>query len=233
MRLHSKIITIVSLIIIFAAAAIVGIYFYQIRNIAVDDRIFQPEKYYVCLDGSQHGPGVPQEGVVKWCAQNGHGVIFDFSDIVAQPQLYADKTLTLAGQLSWGTPEKGYKYANLTLTDINKRAIIVASWAPPEIIIPESSNKKMSRIQGTYLDHQVLLIGTFKSRVDAPPVFNVEEAYIFGSDDETCSYLDKNQCKSMNQFCDFSVGFIEGGGKHQPDWCFRKISPKPPEVREK
>ena len=29
------------------------------------------EKYFVCPDGSQHGPGMPSEGTQEWCRENG------------------------------------------------------------------------------------------------------------------------------------------------------------------
>ena len=31
------------------------------------------EQYFVCPDGSHHGPGIPSEGVEAWCRSKGYG----------------------------------------------------------------------------------------------------------------------------------------------------------------
>lgn len=31
----------------------------------------EPHSYFICPDGSQHGPGIPGEGVQEWCEKNG------------------------------------------------------------------------------------------------------------------------------------------------------------------
>jgi len=32
---------------------------------------FVPEQYFICPDGSSHGPGVPTESIASWCKKNG------------------------------------------------------------------------------------------------------------------------------------------------------------------
>lgn len=61
----------ITIAIILAVIVLVGGWWFE-NKIKGKDAGPDVEPYFICPDGSQHGPGIPKEGVEKWCKKHGY-----------------------------------------------------------------------------------------------------------------------------------------------------------------